>query len=443
MSDMLFWGDKDQYGPFTVQKDGWPNAGEIIRHYRKSRKMSAKELARRYGESIGEPVTARWILKMEQQNKIPADITRRRALATILNIPPVLLGLASLDQLARVPTHSVETHSAPMTVKSATLVDITKFEQQIRVYWLLSYAGEESLEDIVADINDLEQFEHQSNGQFQRRARLILNGYYQLASDITRHQGNFTVAWTYANQAVRVTKLIGLNDFLAAALYRRGYVNLEWGIWGNSVKLGNMNAEPDRAKIEAALSDFEESLLHARPQLKGAIWLELSRAEGILQNPSLTLRLSSQAEDMIGVSGTIADPLEQILVEGALNSLSQGMYLLGRAASFIVIGHTTSAIEVLDDLDELKNGQGIARNQARRLAYADTLRAEASLGTKDYFTAATRAVSALETFREIDTVERIAWINSIHSRLVEKAGQHPEVKALGKMLADYYRKHKV
>lgn len=443
MSDMLFWGDKDQYGPFTAQKDGWPNAGEVIRHYRKNRKMSAKELARRYGESIGEPVTSRWILKMEQQNKIPTDITRRRALATILTIPPILLGLASLDQLVRIPTHSLEAHSAPMTVKTATLVDITKFEQQIRAYWLLSYAGEESLENIVADINNLEQFERQSNGQLQRRVRLVLNGYYQLASDITRHQGNFTVAWTYANQAVRVTKLIGLNDFLAAALYRRGYVNLEWGIWGNCVKLGSMNAEPDRAKIEAALSDFEESLLHARPQLKGAIWLELSRAEGILQNPSLTLRLSSQAESMIGVSGAIADPLEQILVEGALNSLSQGMYLLGRAASFIVIGRTTSAIEVLDDLDELRNGQGIARNQTRRLAYADTLRAEASLGTKDYFTAVTSALSALETFREIDAVERIAWINNIHSRLVEKAGQHPEVKTLGKMLAGYYRKHKV
>ena len=84
MSGMIYWGEKGEYGPFTAQVNGWPNAGEVIRHYRRNRKMSAEELARRYGEAIGEQVTARWILKMEQKNKIPTDITRRQALVKIL-----------------------------------------------------------------------------------------------------------------------------------------------------------------------------------------------------------------------------------------------------------------------------------------------------------------------------------------------------------------------
>ncbi len=33
VSEMIFWGEKGEYGPFTVQEDGWPNAGEVIRHY--------------------------------------------------------------------------------------------------------------------------------------------------------------------------------------------------------------------------------------------------------------------------------------------------------------------------------------------------------------------------------------------------------------------------
>jgi len=200
-----------------------------------------------------------------------------------------------------------------------------------------------------------------------------------------------------------------------------------------------MNSEPDRKKIETALVDFEEALFHARPQLKGAIWLELSRAQGFLRNTPMTLRLLSQVEDMVGSGSKVADPIEQILLEGALNGLNEGMYLLGKAASLIVVGRTTSALELLDDLDELKNGQGIARNQTRRLAYADTLRAEAALGARDYFTAATRAISALQTFLDIHTIERIAMINTLHRRLAEKCGNHPEVRVLGKMLADYYR----
>src|SRR5579875_2226720 len=97
MKEKLFWGENGEYGPFTAQADGWPNAGEVIRHYRRKRQMSAGELAQRYGAVIGTPVTARWILKMEQHNKVPTDITRRRILIHLLDIPPILLGLASLE----------------------------------------------------------------------------------------------------------------------------------------------------------------------------------------------------------------------------------------------------------------------------------------------------------------------------------------------------------
>jgi tetratricopeptide (TPR) repeat protein len=441
MTAMIFWGEKGEYGPFTAQKDGWPNAGEVIRHYRKNLQMSADELARQYGEAIGEHITARWILKMEQQNKIPTDLTRRRALMKILHIPPILLGLSSLEQVIYTSTIATKIHPAPTTLKHISPKDIVKYEQHTRAYWLLSYTGEESLEVVVTSMRELERFECQSGGELQRYVRRVLNSHYQLASDIMRHRGNFMAAWTYANKAVRMTKLPGLNDFFAAALYRRGYTSLEWGVFGDEVSRGMMNSKPDRKKIEAALLDFEEALLHARPQLKGAIWLELSRVQGILCHPSIALTLLSQAEDMVGTGSTIADPIEQILLEGALNGLNEGMYLLGKAASLIIMGRTTSAIELLDDLDELKNGQGIARNQTRRLAYADTLRAEAAIGARDYFTAATRAMSALQTFQDIHTIERIAKINSIYTRLAEKYGSHAEVKVLGKMLADYYKTH--
>ncbi len=438
MSDAIFWGEKGEYGPFTVQEDGWPNAGEVIRHYRKKRKMSAEDLAQQYSKGIGEQATARWILKMEQQNKIPVDITRRRILMKILDIPPTLLGLASLSQIAYAPTSGTAQKPSVLQRNISTL-DVAKYDQQARDRWLLSYTGKEDSEEIISSINVLEVLEHQSNGEALKYVREVLNSHYQLASDIARHQGDFATAYHYANNAVRVTKLVGIHDFVAAALYRRGYTHLEGGIFGDNVLIGRINHEPDRKQIEQAIVDFEEALLHARPQLKGAIWLELSRAQGIVQNTSVSLRLLSQAENKVDSGSTLTDPVEQILLEGALNGLSEGMYLLGKAASLIVLGRTSTATELLDDLEELKSGKRIARNQTRRIAYADLLRAEAALGTRDYITSASRAISALQTFQDIYTVERIAWINDIYSKLVERYGSHSEVKVLGKMLSDYYK----
>lgn len=102
MLELIFWGEKGKYGPFAAQEDGWPKAGEVVRHYRRKLKMSAEELAEHYGRATGTQVTARWILKMEQQNKVPTDITRRQILIQILAIPPVLLGLASLEQVTNI-----------------------------------------------------------------------------------------------------------------------------------------------------------------------------------------------------------------------------------------------------------------------------------------------------------------------------------------------------
>lgn len=307
--------------------------------------------------------------------------------------------------------------------------------------WLLSYTGEDSLDEIVLNIRKLEQLEHQSQGNLQSYTQNILNSYYQLASDTARYQGNFALAWKYANDALRVTKRIGLNDFISAAFYRRGYTLLEWGVFGDQVSQGLINSEPERKKIESAIVDFEAALPHAQPQLKGAIWLELSRAQGILQQSSLAIHLFQQAETMVGAETTASSPVEQILLEGALNGLNEGMYLLGKTASLIVLGRTTTAIEVLDELDELKNGKRIPRNQTRRLAYTNVLRAEASFGVKDYMTASLRALEALKTFQDINTIERIAGINDLYRRLTERYGKQPEVKELGKMLSKYYKRN--
>ena len=441
MSGQIFWGEKGEYGPFSRQEDGWPHAGEVIRHYRRKQHMQPKELALRYSTATRSKATARWILKMEQKNEVPTDINRRRILANILDIPPILLGIASLPLTQQIPQiAAAQTPQVTAILQQRPLIDLASYEQYIRNRWLLSYTGEEDIEEVVSRISELEELEKMSSGEFQRRIWQILNAYYQLASDVTRHQGAFSLAFPYANNAVRVTRLLASPGYLAAALYRRGYTLLEWAIFGDASAFGIMNDTPDKTKLHSARSDFEEAMPHARPQLKGAILLEMSRVQGLLKDKLLSLNLVLSAQDQVDAGSTLSDPLEQILLDGALNGLNEGMYLLGKTASLITLGKTTTAIELLDGLEELKQGKGIARNHTRRVGYIDLLYAQASLGTRDYTTAVTRATSAFQTFRDIRTAEKIAWVKSIHRTLTEKSGNAPEVKRLGEMLSLHYKK---
>ena len=65
------------YGPFSRQKDGFPNAGEVIRHYRELLKLTQVALALLLG------VKRLQVIRMENHNEVPKNIDRRRAIADL------------------------------------------------------------------------------------------------------------------------------------------------------------------------------------------------------------------------------------------------------------------------------------------------------------------------------------------------------------------------
>src|SRR5579883_2560887 len=180
MEKKVFWGEHGEYGPFTSQNDGWPNAGEVIRHYRRKRKMSAERLAKLYREELTKreghapktSLTARWILKMEQKNQIPADLTRRRILAEILDIPPLLLGLASLE--------AVKPHLIPQIQTSPVLtyssLDLEWHEREARTLWQLHYAqtAHDVLPDLLAYIDTLTPIQQTAKGNLAQHLSELL-----------------------------------------------------------------------------------------------------------------------------------------------------------------------------------------------------------------------------------------------------------------------------
>jgi tetratricopeptide (TPR) repeat protein len=457
MTKPVYWGKGGEYGPYSVQEDGWPNAGEVMRAYRLKRGWSAAEVARQYSEALKslskckkegtpvKPVSATWILNMENENRVPTDITRRRLLADLLQIPPILFGLGSFEQALFKP--KAETSALPKgpTILNQNLSpDLPRYEREIRAFWLLNETSHAHgvLRDIVAAIKELEALEEQTSGDLQRHVRELLYSHYRLASRITRDVLELPAAYTYANHAVRVTKSLGRKDLIAAALYARGFVRLTRGIFGEKAAIGMI--EPNREKLTEALSDFEQALPLARPQLKGLLLLEVSRVQGLLRGSAtdITKALSTMelVGKLIGSERGNEDSYTRILLDGVVKGLSEEEYLLGSAITFNAVGRPDKALEVFEDLEELDERKRRGKDHTRHHAWVEIVQAQAYLGTKQYNVATVNAARAFLVLRDIDSVGHIANIRAIYNDLLKSPYcGHKEVKELGEMLTDYYQ----
>ena len=434
MIEMIFWGEKGEYGPFTAQEDGWPNAGEVIRHYRRKQRMSAEELATLYGEAIGEQITARWILKMEQQNKIPLDITWRQALVKILGIPPFLLGLASVEQVTYKP---VAIKKVPQALTYASF-DLEWYSKEAHVFWKLHYAqtAQDVLADLLIYINKLAPIQHTTKGDLNRHINELINSFYRLAATIQRDQGNFEQAYILANHGVRLAKDMGNDPYalqiVAASQYTRGVVNLAWGAFGDHAKQGKVIIYKE--KIETAFADFERALQYASPQLKGIIYSEMSRAKSLIATSptdiTIALKLIEQAESFVGVDSN-DDFYTQILLNGDLKGLDNRRLILGRAKTFLAIKRPAKAIEELDELELLKEGP----SHTRRRAWTYILYAQAAFELGDYSTAIVHAIDAFMDCRETHAIAHLARVNELYIRLLTTPHKNDfEVKRLGQLL---------
>jgi transcriptional regulator with XRE-family HTH domain len=117
------------------------------------------------GEALDK--SARWVQAMEHDNTVPESISRRRALATILGIPPILLGLASIENGAATPEHKINTEAPrKLSIDTATL---SQYNEILHLYWELDYNGtaQESIKDIEHWIRHLRSIAPEARGNQQ------------------------------------------------------------------------------------------------------------------------------------------------------------------------------------------------------------------------------------------------------------------------------------
>ena len=255
MPEKRYWGPNNQYGPYSTQANGWPNAGEVVRDYRKRvRKWSADALAKMYGEAIGNPsITGRWIQRMEKLNLVPSDVTRRRALASILGIPVGLLGLGTLEEVQPRAYHEV-----PIAQKQ---LDVTAHAQFLDLYWKLDHAStaQTSLPEMEQITVQLRADARATSGKTRDQILELLCGYYTLISTVYTDQCRFDLAYKYADEAVTLASNMQNNKLLAVSLYQRGYVRQQRGTWN-----GTLNV----AALQSAIDDYHAAIPIATPKVQ-------------------------------------------------------------------------------------------------------------------------------------------------------------------------------
>jgi hypothetical protein len=450
----IYWGIGGEHGPFDEQKEGewagWPNFGQVMKSFRKKARLTAKAFGVIYGKAVnpdGSPISERQVLRMELENQVPMDMNRRKLIARLLNIPPMLFGLAVLENLTLQPHPQAAgaVIATGQTTLQKIVADTTRYQKNIRTLSTLHYTSQvqSASDQINADIRDLESLESQTQGDLLQHILELLCSYQLLAAKVVRDQRKFSQSHHHTNQAVRAAKAMSDSDLIAAALYTRGCTYLEWGMFG-TIEKGVFQVQCD--KINNAIRDFEDAKkvsengekgLH--PQLLGLIKVHLSRAYAILtirqrgKVPPLAITMLDEAEGMAD-SQIIDDPHTRMLITGSRAGFVKGGYHTDRASALNAAEMYGAALQELNALKALQK-RTLGRDLTRSHAWLDIVSANTFMGLGEFPEATKHTRDALVASLDINSITNLTNVVDIHGRLLNSTYKaSPDVQELGDML---------
>ena len=425
MQIQYMWGKSGEYGPFSADKDGYPNAGEIVRYYRESRKLSAKKFGELYGNALGEhPKSRIWVLAMERKNDVPSDITRRRVIANLLGIPYALLGLS--ESLAKKPL-MVDAPPKPLIPKRETLAQevLAEHQQSLVLYFAGFYHrhGQAALNDIALATRQLSTAVPLMRERAKHSGIALLSRYHQFGINVAREQRNYELALSHADKAIEYAQdlheIKPNSDLMAVAYLRRGLTSFEQAI----TRQGQDGSLSDTVThIDAALSHAR----HAMPLMKGLIGLEWGLVHAYAaQTPKERTAVRVQLEDSHNYL-----PMYRAEDDENFVKFTPEWYHLTYAEALIALGDHAEAIGELELAEELT-----PLTLPRRFAYIDLLRAKAYIDSGEFEEAVIYAKDALAQSKAVKSEFNIARIAQVYRQLRGESKRFSGATELEKELA--------
>ncbi|MBV8695433.1 MAG: hypothetical protein JO125_01095 [Chloroflexi bacterium] len=416
------------YGPYRVREDGSPEEADVFCDF--IYRFGVERFGIEYGLLLrGNEYTRRRIEQMLHDKSFPTQAGRRWIIARLLHIPPVLLGLQSLDDLLTYQGQAQTLLTRAPSVSQRRNIDLTEFQVALGAYlnsWRACTVG-----DIVDEVMERIYHLHDRVLYVDKAQRLrmmeVLYGYHLLLATIARDYRYFSTAIVHINKALKLAKLIENRQLHAHALYKRGFIFFDR--WETSTKqdhtdlrraIGNYDAAWQVGGITIARGLLTSSI---SPHLAGAIALEGGHAhahdiqeDAERKNAFKWMDLGGKAVDTHEFEGDM--PLVRLTIQTYYNDMGSAL---------VTTGDADEALRQLHYVD-----RGVDTQIRRQHAYTDIQLARVYLAKKYYPMATTLATNALMAVRDVNSGVNIARITHLYEDLkVTGYDEDREVTKLG------------
>jgi tetratricopeptide (TPR) repeat protein len=373
----------------------------------------------------------------EQHNQMPMNIERRHILACLLEIPPFLLGLKSIEDIL-----GAVDISPTLYVLNERHIDTFEYETALAAYWERSNArtATDTLEEIMQRTGNLHRQYPYAHTSDQYKMKQLLCEYHMLVADIAYDEQLNKQAIRYLDKAVKMAEENQYNELYSVALFRRGNVYFRLG--GIEVTANRINFADQY--FSAAISDYTRGLhgldydnekqspplpLH----IHGDILLQLGNAQTRVARSS-----TKESLNVIDQAEAIAQQVQEQEAKHHFTFDSYNLkfnferYHLDRASA--LLGSPIRALrQPSDAIDELRKAHDIAdAGLARRSVFSYILEARAYLDLKHHPIVVTTIQEALRRVTGVNSRVNIARIEGVYQSLKQtNYGNTKDVVQLG------------
>jgi tetratricopeptide (TPR) repeat protein len=333
------------------------------------------------------------------------DFDRRQFLSKLLAIPPILLGVITLDEIRRIgeergialtlePSERVFVSGSVVTGRQLTS-DPKEYRKQLNSYWQIDYSRDAygTLADTLRRTSAMYQELPYVKPKERYQLHELLCSYHQFIAYLLRDKQMYDGAIIHANKACQMAELLSDDEQKALALYSRGYI-----FWSAN-------------RMNFALIDFENARKYDRNlpgYLNGPIHLFSGLVKSIDAKTKKDQRGQKDALLLLDRGGNIVRK-ERNRENPHFIDFSLKRYHGVKSLALMAIGENREAINEL----KLISRYGNVRGQV----YYDISLAQARASLGDYSEAARLAVSTLPIVQEINSEINITRIENLFQRL--------------------------
>ena len=391
-----WWMELD-YPAFAPGKDGiFPRTGQVVKHYREQ-KMDTKGkpwTQRRLANALGiETDQAVW--NLENRDTV-LDIERRRFLSDLFAIPPILLGIMTLEEIDKVVEQRRKAQSAivvvstPVSTSHKLLIDVEEYTALLNSYWktFLCNPTQISMTNIFLCIDALDR--ELPHVREKKPIQELLCRFHDLVANVLCDQHKYNDALVHLEKASSFAGQLKSDELKTLVLYDYGYA-----LWLTG-------------RFDKALEKCEEARRYEQRlprNLRDSLLLETGSTRALVAETPEEKDTAIDLVDLVGNSlrskGIEEDPY--------FLSLDLDRYHLIRSESLIAVGRNRDAIE---ELKNVKAGPAYPRRQA----YHDIYRAQAHTNLGEYSEAASFAASGLVIAQQVNSVKNITSVKRMYRK---------------------------